>query len=89
MAIFATSNNTSNSNGSPSTTTNNNSNNNAINNSNGSNSGNNNLNGNGNQPNQVADVVFLIEASAHISPYVESFKTNYIIPSIELVSSSN
>lgn len=31
----------------------------------------------------VADVVFVIEATAHISPYVESLKTNYIIPTLE------
>lgn len=29
------------------------------------------------------DVVFIIEASAHISPYTESLKTNYITPTLE------
>lgn len=29
------------------------------------------------------DVVFIIEASAHISPYTESLKTNYIAPTLE------
>jgi hypothetical protein len=36
---------------------------------------------NGDQP--VADVVFLVEATANLSPYVESLKTNYIIPTLE------
>lgn len=37
-----------------------------------------------NNENQAkANVVFLIEATAHISPYVESLKTNYIIPTLE------
>ena len=31
----------------------------------------------------VADVVFLVEATANLSPYVESLKTNYIIPTLE------
>jgi len=31
----------------------------------------------------LADVVFLIETTAHISPYVESLRTNYIIPTLE------
>jgi hypothetical protein len=31
----------------------------------------------------VADVVLLIEATANLSPYVESLKTNYIIPTLE------
>ena len=36
----------------------------------------------------VADVVFLVEATANLSPYVESLKTQYIIPTLELVISS-
>lgn len=39
----------------------------------------------GNCSDVVVDVVFVIEATAHISPYVESLKTNYIIPTIEYV----
>ncbi|CAG2165639.1 unnamed protein product [Oppiella nova] len=39
---------------------------------------------NGDQP--VADVVFLVEATANLSPYVESLKTNYIIPTLEYFS---
>lgn len=31
----------------------------------------------------MADVVFLIESTAHISPYVESLKTMYIMPTLE------
>jgi mediator of RNA polymerase II transcription subunit 25 len=34
----------------------------------------------------VADVVLLIEATANLSPYVESLKTNYIIPTLEYFS---
>lgn len=32
---------------------------------------------------QIADVVFVIEATANLSPYVESIKNNYIIPTLE------
>lgn len=31
----------------------------------------------------VADVVFVIEATANISPYVEAIKNNYLLPALE------
>lgn len=31
----------------------------------------------------VADVVFVIEATANISPYVEAMKNQYILPALE------
>lgn len=31
----------------------------------------------------VADVVFVIEATANISPYVEALKNHYILPALE------
>ncbi|XP_027205076.2 uncharacterized protein LOC113798707 [Dermatophagoides pteronyssinus] len=43
----------------------------------------------GNCSDVVVDVVFVIEATAHISPYVESLKTNYIIPTIEYFNGIN
>lgn len=35
------------------------------------------------QGNWLADVVFVIEGTANLSPYVESLKANYIIPTLE------
>ncbi|XP_030591521.1 mediator of RNA polymerase II transcription subunit 25 isoform X1 [Archocentrus centrarchus] len=34
-------------------------------------------------PNQVADVVFVIEGTANLGPYFESLRKNYILPAIE------
>lgn len=35
------------------------------------------------QGNYQADVVFVIEGTANISPYVDTLKRNYIIPTLE------
>ncbi|XP_064480426.1 mediator of RNA polymerase II transcription subunit 25-like isoform X12 [Ornithodoros turicata] len=35
------------------------------------------------QGNWVADVVFVVEGTANLSPYVESLKSNYIVPTLE------
>ncbi|XP_022245115.1 mediator of RNA polymerase II transcription subunit 25-like [Limulus polyphemus] len=35
------------------------------------------------QGNWVADVVVVIEGTANISPYIESLKNNYIVPTLE------
>ncbi|KAG8178436.1 hypothetical protein JTE90_016108 [Oedothorax gibbosus] len=40
------------------------------------------------QSNWQADVVFVIEGTANISPYVESLKSNYIIPTLEYFNGS-
>lgn len=31
----------------------------------------------------IADVVFVVEGTANLSPYVDSIKSNYILPTLE------
>ncbi|GIY35027.1 hypothetical protein CEXT_2151 [Caerostris extrusa] len=40
------------------------------------------------QSNWMADVVFVIEGTANMSPYIESLKSNYILPTLEYFNGS-